>query len=165
MKLIVIGGGISGLAAAYFASKHAETPLQITLLEAAGSWGGKLVTERHAYADGQFVIEGGPDTFVVTKPWGVSLCKELGLSERLRGTNPATRKTYILKRNKLHELPGGLTMMIPTEFGPMARTGLLSCLPSCAWGWIFSCLPRRRMATRRWGSLSPGAWDGRPMKA
>ncbi len=126
MKLIVIGGGISGLAAAYFASKHAETPLQITLLEAASSWGGKLVTERHAYADGQFVIEGGPDTFVVTKPWGVSLCKELGLSARLRGTNPETRKTYILKRNKLHELPGGLTMMIPTEFGPMARTGLLS---------------------------------------
>ena len=85
-----------------------------------------MITNRVSYGDGQFVIEGGPDTFVVTKPWGVRLCKELGLSERLRGTNPETKKTYILKNDKLHELPGGLTMMIPTEFGPMIRTGLLS---------------------------------------
>jgi oxygen-dependent protoporphyrinogen oxidase len=50
----------------------------------------------------------------------------LGLDDRLRGTNPETKKTYILKNDELHELPGGLTMMIPTEFGPMIRTGLLS---------------------------------------
>ena len=63
---------------------------------------------------------------MVTKPWGVKLCSDLGIGDRLRGTNPATKKTYILKDEKLHELPGGLTMMIPTEFGPMIRTGLLS---------------------------------------
>jgi oxygen-dependent protoporphyrinogen oxidase len=56
----------------------------------------------------------------------VRLCKELGLDDRLRGTNPETKRTYILKNGELHELPGGLTMMIPTEFGPMIRTGLLS---------------------------------------
>lgn len=130
MKLVIIGGGIAGLAAAYYAQKNAEEDLEITLLEQADYWGGKLVTERIPYggpdeAD-QFVIEGGPDTFVVTKPWGVQLCKELGLGERLRGTNPEAKKTYILKNEQLHELPGGLTMMIPTEFGPMIRTGLLS---------------------------------------
>ena len=130
MKLIIIGGGIAGLAAAYYASKQSKTSLEITLLEQANYWGGKLTTDRVPYGgpnrDGQFVIEGGPDTFVVTKPWGVQLCRELGLSERLRGTNPETKKTFILKRDRLHELPGGLTMMIPTEFGPMIRTGLLS---------------------------------------
>jgi oxygen-dependent protoporphyrinogen oxidase len=126
MKLIIIGGGIAGLAAAYYASKHMDTLDEITILEQADYWGGKLITDRVPFEDGQFVIEGGPDTFVVTKPWGVRLCKELGLAKRLRGTNPETKKTYILKNDKLHELPGGLTMMIPTEFGPMIRTGLLS---------------------------------------
>jgi oxygen-dependent protoporphyrinogen oxidase len=126
MRLVIIGGGIAGLAAAYYAQKQAGDSTQITLLEQADYWGGKLVTERIPTDQGQFVIEGGPDTFVVTKPWGVRLCKELGLSDRLRGTNPDTKKTYILKNDRLHELPGGLTMMIPTEFGPMLRTGLLS---------------------------------------
>jgi len=126
MKLTIIGGGIAGLAAAYYASKHTDTAVEITLLEQEDYWGGKLITERVPHDKSQFVIEGGPDTFVVTKPWGIRLCKELGLSERLRGTNPETKKTYILKNDTLHELPGGLTMMIPTEFGPMIRTGLLS---------------------------------------
>ena len=126
MKLTIIGGGIAGLSAAYYASKQTDTPIEITLLEQADYWGGKLVTDRVPYNDGQFVIEGGPDTFVVTVPWGVRLCKDLGISDRLRGTNPETKKVYILKNDKLHELPGGLTMMIPTEFGSMLHTGLLS---------------------------------------
>ncbi len=126
MKLTIIGGGITGLAAAYYAQKQTDRPIEITLLEQADYWGGKLITTRIPHDEGQFVIEGGPDTFVVTKPWGVNLCKELGLFERLRGTNPEVRTTYILKNGNLHELPGGLTMMIPTEFGPLIRSGLLS---------------------------------------
>ena len=78
MKLTIIGGGIAGLAAAYYAAKRTDTPVEITLLEQSDYWGGKLVTNRVDYDKGQFVIEGGPDTFVVTKPWGVQLCKELG---------------------------------------------------------------------------------------
>ncbi|MCK4725741.1 MAG: protoporphyrinogen oxidase [Anaerolineales bacterium] len=124
--IIIIGGGIAGLAAAFYVSKQTKTAIKTTLLEQADYWGGKIVTERVPYGEGHFVIEGGPDTFVVTKPWGVKLCKELGIADRLKGTNPETKKTYILKNGKLHELPGGLTMMIPTEFGPMIHTGLLS---------------------------------------
>ena len=119
-RLIIIGGGIAGLASAYYAQQNA--PVSITVLEAGSAWGGKITTDR---TDG-FVIEGGPDTFIVTKPWAMKLCKELGIADRLRGTNPDKKATYILKNGKLHELPGGLTMMIPTEFGPMIRTGLLS---------------------------------------
>ena len=124
--ILIIGGGIAGLAAAFYVSKQTKTAIKTTLLEQADYWGGKIVTERVPYGEGHFVIEGGPDTFVVTKPWGVKLCKELGIADRLKGTNPETKKTYILKNGKLHELPGGLTMMIPTEFGPMIHTGLLS---------------------------------------
>lgn len=141
MRIAIIGGGIAGLSAAYYASKLQEAPGTITLLEQADYWGGKLVTERVPFDGGQFVIEGGPDTFVVTKPWGLALCRELGLADRLRGTNPETRKTYILKNEKLHELPGGLTMMIPTEIGPMMRTGLLSWPAKARMGLDFMLPP------------------------
>ena len=124
--IVIIGGGIAGLAAAYYVGKRDHNGIKITLMEQADYWGGKLITERVPFDQDDFVIEGGPDTFVVTKPWGIKLCKELGIDDRLRGTNPDTKKTYILKHGKLHALPGGLTMMVPTEFGPMIRTGLLS---------------------------------------
>jgi protoporphyrinogen/coproporphyrinogen III oxidase len=127
-QIIIVGGGIAGLAAAYYACLKSENPRQIVLLEQASYWGGKIVTERNSdtVPGGEFVIEGGPDTFVVTKPWAVRLCKELGIAGRLKGTNPQAKKTYILKKDRLHELPGGLTMMIPTEIWPMVCTGLLS---------------------------------------
>jgi len=136
-KIIIIGGGIAGLAAAYYAQQKATSPVSITLLEAGSTWGGKITTDR---IDG-FVIEGGPDTFVVTKPWALKLCKELGIADRLRGTNPDKKATYILKNGKLHELPGGLTMMIPTEFGPMIRTGLLSWPDKARMGMDFLLPP------------------------
>lgn len=142
-KFVIVGGGIAGLAAAYYLQKKAQLPFKITLLEQAGYWGGKLVTERVPFGKGHFVIEGGPDTFVVTRPWAVRLCQELGIADRLRGTNPATKKTYILKNGRLHELPGGLTMMIPTEFGPMMRTGLLSWPAKARMGLDFILPPAK----------------------
>lgn len=123
--LVVIGGGIAGLSAAYYLEQKTQSSGQATLLtvlEAAPEWGGKITTARQ---DG-FVIEGGPDTFLATKSWGVALCRELGLEERLHGTNPEKKHTYVLHQGHLAPLPDGLTMMIPTRFGPMIRTNLLS---------------------------------------
>ncbi|MBE0408667.1 MAG: protoporphyrinogen oxidase [Anaerolineales bacterium] len=142
-KIIIVGGGIAGLSAAYYLKERTNTPCQIILLEEADYWGGKIVTERvdSLVPGDEFVVEGGPDTFVVTKPWGVKLCKELGIDDRLRGTNPKTKKTYILKQGELHELPGGLTMMIPTEIGPMIRTGLLSWFAKMRMGLDFVIPP------------------------
>ena len=152
-NIVIIGGGISGLAAAYYAQQKSGAQFRFTLLEQAGYWGGKLVTERVPFDGGQFVIEGGPDTFVVTKPWGVKLCKELGIADRLKGTNPETKKTYILKNKKLHELPGGLTMMIPTEFGPMIRTGLLSWPAKARMGLDFILPPAAANGDETLGSF------------
>lgn len=124
-RVIVIGGGIAGLSAAYYLQKLAlarRLPLELTILEREPYWGGKILTSRQQ----GFVIEGGPDTFLATKPWGVALCRELGLGERLHGTNPQQRNTYVLNHGKLQPLLDGLTMMIPTRFRPMLTTGLLS---------------------------------------
>ena len=111
--VVVVGGGIAGLSAAYYASKLPDT--QVTLLESSDRWGGKIITDRVPFDEGQFIVEGGPDTFLATKPWGVALCKELGLGDRLHGTNPHKKNTYVLNRNRLLPLPDGLAMMIPTN--------------------------------------------------
>ena len=132
MKLIIIGGGIAGLSAAYYAQKQ-DPSVEITLLDADSHWGGKITTDR---VDG-FVIEGGPDTFLATKKWGVELCKELGLSERLHGTNPKTKNTYVLHKNRLEALPDGLAMMIPGKVMPMLTTGLLNWAQKLRIGFDF----------------------------
>jgi oxygen-dependent protoporphyrinogen oxidase len=120
-NVVIVGGGIAGLAAAYRLSQRIPGG-QITLVESDSRLGGKIVTDR---VDG-FVVEGGPDTFLAYKPRGVGLCRELGLGERLHGTNQQVRRTYVLLGGRLHVLPEGLTGLIPSRFGPFARTTLIS---------------------------------------
>jgi len=125
MRLIIIGGGIAGLSAAYYAQKNIPDA-RITLIESASQWGGKIATDRVPFDDGQFIIEGGPDTFLASKPWGVALCKELGLGGRLHSTNPKNKNTYLLNRNRLLPLPEGLAMMIPSDIPSILRSQLIS---------------------------------------
>jgi protoporphyrinogen/coproporphyrinogen III oxidase len=139
-RIVVIGGGIAGLSAAYYASKVPNT--QVTLLEVANRWGGKISTDRVAFDDGQFIIEGGPDTFLATKPWGVALCKELGLGERLHGTNPNKKNTYVLNRNRLLPLPDGLAMMIPTNIQAILKSRLVSWFSKARMGLDFLLPPK-----------------------
>lgn len=119
--ILIIGGGISGLSAAYFLLKK-HPNLRVTVLEAGEYWGGKIRTER---VDG-FVIEGGPDCFLASKPQAAALCRELGLGETLQGTNPHQRSTYILRNGQLQPIPAGLVSMIPTDFKSMVTTRLMS---------------------------------------
>ncbi len=90
-----------------------------------------------AFEDGDFIIEGGPDTFLATKPWGVGLCKELGLGDRLHGTNPHQKNTYVLHKNKLQPLPDGLAMMIPTNIPSILKSQLVSWLGKARMGLDF----------------------------
>lgn len=124
-RIVIIGGGIAGLAAAYYAKKNIPDA-HIAVIEAASHWGGKIMTDRVSFNDVQFIIEGGPDSFLAAKPWGVALCKELGLAERLHGANPNQKNTYVLKKGRLLPIPEGLTMMIPSNISSMLRSRLIS---------------------------------------
>ena len=162
-SIVIVGGGIAGLSAAYYASKKLALgkaegiPVaNITLLESSNRWGGKIATDRVEFDDGQFIIEGGPDTFLATKPWAVTLCKELGLSERLHGTNPHKKNTYVLSRNRLLPLPDGLAMMIPTNVQAILKTRLVSWFSKARMGLDF-LLPAKSL----YGDESLGAFVSR----
>ena len=120
--MVVVGGGIAGLSAAYALSQSDGPPVACTLVEGDSRLGGKILTEQV----NDFVIEGGPDSFLSQKPWGIELCRKLGLEDRLIGTNPDRRRTFVYSRGRLEELPEGLALGFPTRLGPFLRSGLLS---------------------------------------
>jgi protoporphyrinogen/coproporphyrinogen III oxidase len=120
-SVAIVGGGISGLAAAHrLLSRRPE--LQVTIYEASRRVGGILRTEQ---VDG-FTIEAGPDSFISAKPRGVGLSQELGLESRYQWPNERNQGSYLLHGGKLHPMPEGLTGLIPSRLGPMLRTGLVS---------------------------------------
>jgi oxygen-dependent protoporphyrinogen oxidase len=138
--IVIVGGGIAGLSAAYHAVKKSREQgiqTQVTLLEKDARWGGKIVTERLPFDGGRLIIEGGPDAFLATKPWAVALCQELGLSERLQGVNPRLRNTYVLHRNRLAPLPDGLALMIPTNAQAILKSPLISWIGKARMGFDF----------------------------
>ncbi len=124
MSVVIVGGGIAGLAAAY-RLRQANPDLPITLVERDARLGGKIVTDQ---ADG-FVIEGGPDSFLAQqKPWALELARQLGLEDRFLGTNDHRRAVYVLRRGRLRRMPDGLMLVVPTRFLPFALTPLISLL-------------------------------------
>ena len=140
--VLIVGGGIAGLSAAYGLAESAashDSPPSCTLVEAAPRLGGKILTERV----GSFVIEGGPDSFLSQKPWAIELCRRLGLADRVIGTNQDRRKTYVYVKGRLEELPEGLALGVPTRLGPFLRSGLLSWKGKLRLGAEL-LIPRRR---------------------
>ncbi|MFW5772557.1 MAG: protoporphyrinogen oxidase [Phototrophicaceae bacterium] len=132
LRAVIIGGGISGLSAAWYLAQQArahDVSLDYTVLEASDRWGGKVLTE-HVDADQAepFVVEAGPDSFLTQKPWALQLARELGLDERLLGTNDARRSVYVLNRGKPVPLPEGVLLIVPTRFLPFALSPLISPL-------------------------------------
>ena len=122
---IVIGGGITGLAACYRLQREAaarDIPLDVTLLEASGRVGGIIETE---HRDG-FLMEHGPDAFISTKPAAKALCEELGIADQFIGTNPKVRRSFIIRNGTLHPVPEGFYMMAPGAFMPFLKTPLFS---------------------------------------
>jgi oxygen-dependent protoporphyrinogen oxidase len=140
VRIVIVGGGIAGLAAAYELQERGvelDLPIELTLIEKESYLGGKIITE---IVDG-FVIEGGPDTFVSTKPWGVALARKLDMEERLMGTDMERRRVFVVRDGKLVELPDGLAMMVPTKFWPMIKTSLISPIGKLRMGLDFFTPP------------------------
>jgi oxygen-dependent protoporphyrinogen oxidase len=118
VDVVVIGGGIAGLATAYELSRRR---ISFVVLEAASRPGGVIVSEE---VDG-FTIDGGPDALLIQKPDGIALCQEIGLGERLVATKPP-RLAYVQRAGRLHALPAASVLGIPTRIGPFLRTGLFT---------------------------------------
>ncbi|MGH7277821.1 MAG: protoporphyrinogen oxidase, partial [Candidatus Rokuibacteriota bacterium] len=125
MKLVVVGGGISGLAAAHHALELARErgrDLELTLLEARDRLGGNIQTE-HA---GGFLVEGGPDSFLSEKPWALALCRRLGVEDRLVRTDDRFRTTLVWQGGRLHALPEGFQLLAPTSLRPFLASRLFT---------------------------------------
>jgi protoporphyrinogen/coproporphyrinogen III oxidase len=123
-RIAIIGGGISGLSAAYELEQRRRegADVEYVLYEASSRLGGVLRTE---HIDG-CVVEAGPDSFVTEKPWAADFCRALGIGDQLIGSNDADRKTYILTRGRLVEMPDGLMFMVPTKILPTGFSPLFS---------------------------------------
>ena len=118
-KVIIIGGGISGLSAAYYLAKRGQASV---VIESRPRLGGVIQTERIE----DCVIEAGPDSFLSAKPAAIELARELGLGDQVIASNDHLRKTYIWKNGRLIALPDGLMLMVPTKLVPLVTTGLLT---------------------------------------
>ncbi len=126
-RAIVIGGGITGLSAAYRLKRESEIrgiPLEVILLEASDRVGGVIRTE---HRDG-FIIEHGPDAFISTKPWGKALCEELSITDKLIGTNRKVRRSFVVRKGKLLPVPEGFYMMAPGSFMPFLKSPIFSLM-------------------------------------
>lgn len=121
-RVVIVGGGIAGLATAYYLQTRAQGRVQYTLLESAPMFGGKIVSAREK----GFVVEGGPDSFITQKTNALELCRELGLANDLIGTNDAARKVFVWSRGKLHPMPDGVMLIIPTKIMPFLKSPLIS---------------------------------------
>ena len=160
----VIGGGISGLSAAWYVEKQAAAlgvPVMCSVYESADRWGGRIRTDIVDHEEGRFVVEGGPDSFLAgQKPWAVDLALELGLGEQLLGTNDAARKVWVLSKGKPVPLPDGVFLLVPTKFKPFLLSPLISPAGKLRMGLELLVPPRKGegdetlgdFVTRRLGS-------------
>jgi oxygen-dependent protoporphyrinogen oxidase len=124
-RIIVIGGGIAGLAAAHRIvelNKERSLNFEVLLLEASSRLGGSIATERID----NFLVEAGPDSFITEKPAALRLCERLGLTSRLVSTQSAYQKIYVVHRGKLEPLPEGFFLLAPTRLWPFVQTPLFS---------------------------------------
>jgi oxygen-dependent protoporphyrinogen oxidase len=124
-RIVVVGGGLSGLAAAHRICARGATgrkPVEVVLLEARDRVGGAIWTDRA----GGFVLEGGADSFITNKPWAVDLCRELGMADQLIGTDDRHRRSFVVKAGKLLPVPEGFVLMAPGRLGPLLASPILS---------------------------------------
>lgn len=147
LRVVVVGGGISGLATAWYLEKEAAARglprVVCSVLEKSGRLGGKVRTETVPTEAGPFVVEAGPDSFLaIQKPWALDLAREMGLSGRLLGTNDEARRIYVLSRGRPVQMPEGVMLLVPTKLSPFLLSPLISPLGKLRMG-LDLVIPRR----------------------
>ncbi|TWT30864.1 protoporphyrinogen oxidase [Blastopirellula retiformator] len=131
-KIAIIGGGISGLAAAHRLQELAPAT-EITLYEAGERLGGVLETQQC----GDYLVEQSADNFITNVPWGLDLCRRLGIESELLQTNDALRKAYVVNRGKLIEVPAGFLLMAPGRAWPILTSPILSWRGKLRLAWEY----------------------------
>lgn len=124
-RVVIIGAGIAGLAAAYRLTRSdfcKGLDPEVLLLERSSRAGGVIST----YELEDYLLELGPDMFQTAKPEAIDLCTELGLTEHIIPTNEKFRRTFIAHDGQLHAVPEGFSMMAPSQLGPFFSSSLLS---------------------------------------
>mgnify|MGYP001225969253 FL=1 len=131
-RVLIVGGGITGLSAAYQLEQHSKqsgVPLEVTLLESSNRIGGVVQSLHHGENEAnlsKYVIETGADSFITSKPWALDLCRELNLDDQLIETQPHNRRTFVVRNGKLIQIPTGFVLLAPSRFWPIARSRILS---------------------------------------
>lgn len=134
--VVIVGGGIAGLAAAW--TLH-QRGVPFRLLEATDRWGGVIRTE----VVSGFLLEAGPDAFIAQKPEAAALCRELGLGHRLVPSNTSQKTVFVLRKGRLVPMPDGLALGVPTRIRSFLRSSLVSWPGKVRMG-LEPLVPRRR---------------------
>ena len=166
-RIFIIGGGISGLAAAHRVveeSQRRKALVDLRLFESSDRLGGVI----HTVQQEGFLLEGGPDSFITEKPWGLELCRRIGIEPQLIGTNENHRRTFIVREGRLLPVPDGFYLMAPTRIWPVVCYSdfQLDRENSHGGGYDFCLEGRQPMEdrTRALPTLYAGDWDAKLSK-
>jgi oxygen-dependent protoporphyrinogen oxidase len=150
-RIVVIGGGISGLAAAHRILERIETArhsddaphtrIEVLLLESSHRLGGTIHTHRHQ----GFLLEGGPDSFITEKPAAVELAKRLGIENHLIDTNESHRRSFVVRGGRLRPTPEGFQLLAPSRLWPFVTSSIFSWRGKARMA-LDLVLPRRAMS-------------------
>ena len=124
-RVVVIGGGLSGLVVAHRlreSAKAARRPLEVLVLDARDRVGGVIWTDRRE----GFTLEGGPDSFITNKPWALDLCRRLNLEDQIIETDPSHRRSFVVHKGGLAPVPEGFALMAPNRLLPVLASPILS---------------------------------------
>ncbi len=148
-RILIIGGGAAGLGAAYKVTRGAAEghDVEFVLVEKDRRLGGKIHTEMvpDPSEKGKFVVDGGPDCFLTEKPACHRIAKLTEIFDDELPTDDSRKRTWILSRGKLHQMPDGVMMFAPTKFVPFATTGLFSWRGKVRMA-VDLFIPRRKVA-------------------
>lgn len=164
-RIAVVGGGISGLAAAHRLGelcRESGRPVSLSVIEGGSRLGGVVETR----TVGEYIVEVSADSFITDKPWAMQLCRRLGLDEELTAINSRFRRSLVLHRGRAVEVPEGFTLMAPAKLWPVITSPIFN-----PWGKLrlgleyliparrddadesIACFVRRRLGRQAWERL------------
>lgn len=141
LRIAVIGGGITGLAAVFRLLEHGQATnqsLDVHLFECSNRLGGLICTQE---IDG-YQVELGPDSFITNKPAGVKLCQQLGLEDQMIGTDERFRRSLVLRKGRPVPVPDGFLLLTPAKVWPVLKSSIFSPLGKLRMGLEYF-LPRK----------------------